>query len=120
MASVNCRSLSVFLSVLLKIDSIIKRLVSFKQSLFLYSTLDILTRSKPGADLGCIIVYYKLTHPLISLVPRLPRPMGKDGLEQLLQILGPGIKCLFHLKRTFVVKNVLFEWKRRLTLGPRI
>ena len=38
----------------------------------------------------------------------------KDGLEQLLEILGPSIKRLFHSKRTFIVTNILFEWKRRL------
>ena len=32
---------------------------------------------------------------------------AKDSLEQLLQILGPSVKCLFHSKRMFVVMNIL-------------
>ena len=51
---------------------------------------------------------------LSSWIPRPPRPKGEDSLEQLLQIPSLGIKHLFHLKRMFVVKKVLFEWKRRL------
>ena len=46
--------------------------------------------------------------------------MAKDGLAQLLQILGPGLKRLFHLKRLFFTTNVLFKWKRRLTPELRI
>ena len=42
--------------------------------------------------------------------------MAKDGLEQLLQILGPSVKCLFHSKRRFIVTKVHFEWKRRLMM----
>ena len=33
----------------------------------------------------------------------------KDGLEQLLQIFGPSVKCLFHSKRTFVVYPLLVK-----------
>ena len=34
---------------------------------------------------------------------------AKEGLEQLLQILGPSVKCLFHSKRTFVVYPLLVK-----------
>ena len=37
--------------------------------------------------------------------------MCKDSLEQLLQIFGPSVKRLFHLKRMFIVMNILCEWK---------
>ena len=40
-------------------------LVSIQRSL--HSTLDILVFSKPGADRSCVIVYYKLTHPLVTV-----------------------------------------------------
>ena len=36
---------------------------------------------------------------LSRFMPRLPCSMGKDGLEQLLQCLGPSVKCLFHSKK---------------------
>ena len=44
----------------------------------------------------------------------------KDGLEQSFQILGPSIKQLLDSKKTFIVSNILLEYQRRLTLGPRI
>ena len=40
---------------------------------------------------------------LVSLVPRLPCPMGEDDLEQLLQILGPSITCaMFVVNQPFL------------------
>ena len=43
---------------------------------------------------------------------------AKEGPEQLLQILGPSIKRLFHSKRTFIM-NALFSGKLFLATVPR-
>ena len=58
-----------------------------------------------------------------SLVPKPPRPMGERQSGTVASnswSKASSIKCLFHTKRMFVTMNVLFVWKRRLMLGPRI